>query len=77
MGSNFAPLLENINVLSLKLGLRSRFIVLLDQIRQVQRATQPRRTRSNNQHIRLELFSLYVHVVCILSNWEGATSVVP
>jgi len=39
-----------------------RFVVLPDQPRQVQRARQPRRTRTNDQYIRFELFALNAYL---------------
>jgi hypothetical protein len=35
--------------------------VLLDQVRKLQRAGEPRRPRADNQHIRFELFPLNRH----------------
>ena len=61
MRPNFAAFFQHVNIFGGKLGLRARFVVFLDEIGQMQRASQPRRPRANNQYIRFQLFSLYGH----------------
>src|SRR5713226_1501610 len=39
--------------------------MLLDEIRQMQRTSQPRRPRANDQYIRFELFAIIRHVAIL------------
>ncbi len=58
---DLAPFFENVDVFSGELRLAAGVVVLLDQIRQMQRTSQSRRPRANDQHIRFKLFSLNGH----------------
>ena len=63
--ADLTAFLEDVDALRRKLRaagrLRSGLVVFLDEIRQVQRASQPRRPRADDQYVRLELFALRGH----------------
>ncbi len=59
--ANFAALLQNVNTFRRKLRLRTALVVLLDEIREVQRARKPRRSRADDEDVRFELFTLNGH----------------
>jgi hypothetical protein len=59
---NLAALLQNLNIFRGKLGLSARRVVLLDQVRQMQRARQSRRPRADDENVGLKLFALDGHV---------------
>ncbi len=74
MRPNLATFLEYVNILSRKLrpalASATSFIVFFDEIRQMQRARQPRRPRADDQHIRFKLFTFNGHgFAFIVAKW--------
>lgn len=61
MGADFASFLENVNIFSGKFGEFSSGFVLLESIRQMERARKPRRPRADDQNIRFEDFVFTAH----------------
>ena len=61
MRADFAAFFEDVDVFRGKFGLRASGVVLLDEIREMQRAGETGGASTDDQHIPLELFALDGH----------------
>ena len=61
MGADFSSLFEDVDIFGGEFRLRTRFVVLLDEVGEVQRAGQPCGSGADDQHIGFELFTLDGH----------------
>ena len=61
MSADFSAFFKNVNIFRGKLRLRAGFVVLLNEVSEMQRAGQPCGSSADNQNIGFELFTLNGH----------------